>query len=450
VARRPRSGEINSTLSLDRATSAGRATNNEFELSTDRAHRGSLVDGRYELLEQLSEGGTGQIFRARHHDLGRTCAVKLLRRDIRTDARVREHFFREARLASSLVHPNLVGVLDFGFDKRAGFYLVMNLLEGPTLRQRMQEALSIRAAMDVIEQIAEAVRYLHELGITHCDLKPENIILVSGEPHTGAARRQNVVKVLDFGLSWSAQYIDDPMLAGTPPYLAPERLAGSDPAPSNDIYALGAMLYELVAGITPYTGSINEMIAEQMRGILPPPPSLSCKERIDDFADQMILKALARDPARRHPGIEAFLFEIRTLMRMMGMHRRRGQRDASQRNPLPGRTGKRPQANPKVVLDSPIPLAVFEASGKLRVANGPFLDAAGERQGRAVGTWSALGVVRRTPALAAAFRTVTTEGKPGQVVLGRKDNGQMVAMLAPVMDGARVESVHVTLIPLDA
>jgi serine/threonine protein kinase len=445
MPRRPRSIELSNTRRL--GSDSRTPTGHELEPSTARALRGGLLDGRYELLEMISEGGMGQIYRARHHDLGRMCAVKLLRRDIRTDTAVREHFFREARLASSLVHPGLVGVLDFGFDKRAGFYLVMNLLEGPTLRERMKDGLPIRAAIDIVEQTAEAVRYLHELGIVHCDLKPENIILVKSEEQPSGARRHNTVKVLDFGLSWSAQYIGDAQLAGTPPYLAPERLAGSGPASTNDIYALGAILYELVAGSPPYAGSINEMIGEQLRGVMPPPPSLACKERIDDFADQMILKALAREPERRHSNIEAFLFEIRTLMRMTGMRRRRGRRDASQRISLDPAREKAGRPTP---LETPIPLAVFEPGGRLRAANPAFLLAAGEAQEAALETWTSFALVAQTPALAAAFHEAGARGKPARILVPGRRGGEMMAMIAPMMDRLKVESIHITLIPLDA
>ncbi len=225
---------------------------------TGRHKRAGLVDGRYELEAMISKGGMGRVFRARHRDLGRKVALKLVLEGMQDDNELREIFFREARLASSLSHPNIINVTDFGLDDDLGYFLVMDLLEGETLRERMRgNPPKLRFAFDALEQVTGAVRYIHGRDIVHCDLKPENIFLthIEGEP-----RRTNVVKLLDFGLSWRRETMPDPKLGGTPPYLAPERLRGHPPSALCDVYSLGMMLYELIAGELPFRARSQQMI----------------------------------------------------------------------------------------------------------------------------------------------------------------------------------------------
>jgi len=188
------------------------------ELDPPRTSLGLVAD-RYHLLQLLSEGGMGRVFRARHRELGREFALKLVLDGLDRDPDIRDRFFREARLASSLNHRNIISVTDFGLDEQHGYFLVMELLEGETLRQRLDRGrISSRFACDVMDQAAGAVRYMHSRRVVHCDLKPENIFLTRFE----GERRQNVVKLLDFGLS--AKRDGSPIkLGGTPPYLAPER-----------------------------------------------------------------------------------------------------------------------------------------------------------------------------------------------------------------------------------
>ncbi len=227
----------------------------------------------------------------------------------------------EARLASSLAHPNIVSVTDYGVDDQHGCYIVMELLDGDTVRERMREGLlSERLAFDVIDQLTGAVRYMHARGIIHGDIKPENVFLsrVEGEP-----RRRNVVKLLDFGLSFRSGDAPEHKLGGTPPYIAPERLQGAPPSPSCDVYSLGALLYELLTGRPVYTGTVPELIDKSIAGPLPQPPSALRPSSGDSGIDALVLRALSRDPAQRHPTAEAFHFELRTVMNMTGLAVRR-------------------------------------------------------------------------------------------------------------------------------
>jgi serine/threonine-protein kinase len=278
------------------------------------------LEGRYELEELLSEGGMGSVWRARHQTLDRRVAVKFMSAALRDNPEMRVRFTSEARVASALVHPNIVSVTDFGIDSERGYFLVMELLQGQTLRQRMEEQLPrARVACDVVEQIAWALRYIHAGGIIHCDLKPENVFLACLEQES---RRRNHVKLIDFGLALRSAGAPT-SVAGTPPYVAPERLRNQAPSPRSDIYSLGALFYEMLTGRVPYEGSLFDIVQRHAEGKLPPIPSSLTDEVIEPRADDLIMRALSLNPEARQPNAEAFLFELRTLMSMMGMRVRR-------------------------------------------------------------------------------------------------------------------------------
>jgi eukaryotic-like serine/threonine-protein kinase len=290
---------------------------------TSRMLRTWLVGGRYELYDEVSAGGMGRVYRAVHRDLGRTFALKLLLEGQREREDSRERFFVEARLASALCHPNIVSVTDYGLDEQHGCFLVMEMLEGDTMRARVRAGqLLPRLAFDVIDQLTGAVRYMHARGIVHADIKPENVFLARQE---GEPRRRNVVKLIDFGLSFRSGSGLDDKLGGTPPYIAPERLRGAPPSPSCDVYSLGALLYELLTQRTLYSGTLAQMLERSLSGPMPPPPSHH-NAAIDGRVDALVMRAVDRDPARRHASAEAFHFELRTVMSMSGLKVRKAPR----------------------------------------------------------------------------------------------------------------------------
>jgi serine/threonine-protein kinase len=234
---------------------------------------GQVVDGRYELLTLLSEGGMGRVFKVRHRQLDRLFALKLVHQSVMEADGAGERFLREARLASSLNHHNIVAVTDFGHDPAHGYFLVMELLEGETLRALMdRQLLGYRVACDIVDQLAGVVRYIHTRGVLHLDLKPDNVFLarIEGEP-----RRRHFVKLIDFGLSWHKDAAAETRICGTPPYLAPERYRGDPPSVVCDVYSLGMMFYELVVGHCPFAGDPLEMMRQQLDGLPIRPPS-SC------------------------------------------------------------------------------------------------------------------------------------------------------------------------------
>lgn len=209
---------------------------------------GKTIDGRFEVLAPLGKGGMGIVYRAKQLSIGREIAVKVLDRAIEKDVKAIQRFFREAKLASALQHPNTVPIIDFGQNAEGRLFLAMELINGTTLLEALnkQGAFSVARVISVGTQLCDALEAAHDLQIVHRDLKLENVMLVSG--------KRDHVKVLDFGL---ARSLVDPttamtatgLVSGTPRYMAPEvAFDGAQPAPSQDMYALGVMLAEMSIG----------------------------------------------------------------------------------------------------------------------------------------------------------------------------------------------------------
>ena len=397
-----------------------------------RDERASLIDGRYELEALISKGGMGNVYRARHRDLGRTFALKLVTERFRDDPAIRQLFVKEAQLASSLTHPNVVSVTDFGIDEDHGLYLVTELLEGETLRERMKrDPVSLRFAFDVIDKVTSAVSYIHGRGVVHCDLKPENIYLAQV---IGGGRRSHVVKLLDFGLSWRHEVSAD-RARGTPPFVAPERYHGAPPSPASDVYALGMILYELVCGQLPFQGPLTEIMRQQATRPVQP-PSLIVRH-LDACVDQLVKRALAIDPAERHASAEAFQFELRTAMNMLGVR----VRDQPLAHAVESSSNLGALMQLLSVMESPVPLAVFETTGRLRLANRTFVEHA--HQGDAPVTFGALRLVRAVPELDHDFELAVTTAQPQRRVV-EIEGLPVVFALVPLTRASLVEAVHAT------
>src|SRR5829696_4007576 len=218
---------------------------------------GRTLDGKYCVEERLGAGGMGVIYRARHLLMDRPVAIKVLHQRLVEDEAARARFQTEARAAVKLQHPNAVSVSDFGQTSEGCFYIVMELLEGRTLREILSREAPIETAraVSIMLQISDAVAAAHEAGIIHCDLKPSNILV------TQSADQPAVVKVLDFGIATFSADDDEeaPVLAqtstviGTPRYMSPEQHIGNDLTPATDVYSLGVILYEMLAGMVPFS-----------------------------------------------------------------------------------------------------------------------------------------------------------------------------------------------------
>jgi tRNA A-37 threonylcarbamoyl transferase component Bud32 len=337
------------------------------------ARTGDVIGGRYIVEGQLGRGGMGRVLRVRHQVLGKAFALKLIKAPVAMDARMRELFYREARLASAMTHDNICSIVDFGEDPSFGLFMVMELLDGQTVHHKLRQGgrLPPKVACDVMWQVCEAVRYIHGRTILHGDIKTENIFLV----RTSGNRR--AVKLLDFGLARPDLRRGAGSVDGTPEYLAPERIEGAPATVATDIYALGIVLYELLVGKLPFTGGNVEEVFKKQRHEAVPQPSTKIDEPLDERADAIVERATAKNPADRHADVAGFMYELRTLMNMMGM-------DTVRRRPAAPDTGGAPKrrdldhnktkAAYEVFAYAPLPMAVTDVGGKVRAANPAFLE----------------------------------------------------------------------------
>lgn len=415
------------------------------------ARSGDVIGGRYVVDAQLGRGGMGRVMRVRHQVLGKAFALKLIRSAIATNPKIRELFYREARLASALAHDNICSIFDFGQDDTFGLFMVMELLEGQTLHAKLRHSgrLTPKVACDVMWQVADAVRFMHSRQILHGDIKTENIFLV----RTPAHRR--VVKLLDFGLARADLGRDDGV-DGTVEYLAPERIDGAAASPASDIYAMGIVFWELLTGKLPFTGDVKHVLRCHRDEPLPPLGKV-VDEAIDDRADQIIARATAKDPARRHPDASAFMYELRTLMGMLGMEpggRRRALAPEAARERR--EHDHRVKAAAEIFGAIPLPMASCDIQGRVRAANPAFcefLGVAGDAGGLELRD-SALPEVY--PTLFDDLEQVASTRRPLKRVIYLHEGGDRVVEAAVVLSAApsaaevTAGEVHIVLHPLRA
>lgn len=284
----------------------------------DNASSETTVGNRYVLGRTLGSGGMGTVYEARHLQLSRRFALKLLDAELSKRPEARARFLQEARLASELTHPNIVSVVDFGDDPVVGAYLVMDLVEGTLLGTAR---LSLRRVCDVLGQVADALGMLHKHGIVHGDVKAENIMVLDEVVGT---RRRSVVRLLDFGLAnrITSDAEDSETIAGTPHYLAPERALGGPPTVAADVYALGVLGFLLITGALPFDGDADAVLRAQVEDALP--PIISARgEPIDPALANLIERTMAKDSTQRHASMAAFRYELNTVMDMLELGRRR-------------------------------------------------------------------------------------------------------------------------------
>jgi serine/threonine protein kinase len=262
---------------------------------------GMVFAGRYEILGAIGRGGMGNVYRARRKDLDTEVALKILGPTIIDDSEAR--FEREARAIAKLDHPGCVRILDYGRTKKHQF-IAMQLLEGRTLGQLLvaEGRLSTARAVHHARTLALALAHAHSRGVLHRDLKPENVVVTES---------QRAV-LIDFGL---AHVLDDaPLTArgmcfGSPSYLAPERLEGAPHDVRADLYSLGVMLYEMLAGTRPFAGKNLAELLHACR-TRPARPLRAIRDDISPQLEAVVVRALAKDPARRFQSAEDFVFAL--------------------------------------------------------------------------------------------------------------------------------------------
>jgi formylglycine-generating enzyme required for sulfatase activity len=276
---------------------------------------GQVLDGKYELLARLGEGGMGAVYRARRVHIGDEVALKVLLRKFVADAGLVERFRREARAAAALRHPNVVAIYDFGEarDDGAPAYIVMELVEGGSLRQllRREGCLKPERAVALMRDICAGVGAAHRKQIFHRDLKPDNVIVLPPDEE----RERETVKVVDFGLAKLRDAAGAPTLTetgavmGTPHYMSPEQCRGERLDARSDVYSLGAMLYEMLAGSPPFTApSLAGVLAKH---ITEAPPPLPADAHVPPALAAVIMHSLAKDPDARPAGATELSLELR-------------------------------------------------------------------------------------------------------------------------------------------
>ncbi len=338
------------------------------------AEYSSLISGRYQIVQRIGQGGMGKVYKVTHTHLSRTFALKIISNQVAETDEARELFYREARFASAMDHTNITSVVDFGEDEKVGMFMVMEFVDGEPLNRILfrEKRLGVRKACEIVLQVAEALHYIHKQNVVHCDIKTENI-LVTEEEHEGK-RSRTVIKLLDFGLARSLTASRaSTSLSGTPHYVAPERIRGEPASPASDVYGVGILLYELLTGQVPWDGPVQKILAGHLDEKPRPPSQLV--DGLDPAVETLVLHALAKKPADRHKDMAAFIYELKTVMDMLG-YGRRAKAGASKRVVIETRAEKTNDPRDelaRIAFDScRLPLALVSPQGIIACANPAF------------------------------------------------------------------------------
>ena len=264
----------------------------------------SLI-GRYRILGELGRGAMGIVYEAADDLLGRPVAIKTINMsaDLAERADHEARFLQEAKAAGGLSHPNVVTVYDVGREKDL-LYMAMELLDGEELRDVLARGnLPLATAVDIAAQVAEGLAFAHERGVVHRDIKPSNIMVM----------RAWTVKIMDFGIArirTSDIKTQTGLRLGSPRYMAPEQLLGQGVDRRADIFALGVVLYEMLAGIAPFGGDDVQEVMFRVASFDPPAPS-RINPAVPTVLDLIVARAIAKDPARRYQDAQELAGDLR-------------------------------------------------------------------------------------------------------------------------------------------
>ncbi len=273
--------------------------------------------GRYEIKELIGRGQMGNVFRCWDPALERMVAIKTIRQEIidhnADNGMITERFQLESAALARLVHPRIIETHNFGVDRERGeMYLVMEYIEGKSMRLRLQEGpLSLREALRVAWEVADAVAHAHAWGVIHRDIKPENVLFT----------KYRETKLMDFGLAriGGASITDGTALAGTPSYMAPEQVLGRDIDERTDQFALGSVLQEALTGLQCFPG---EDIGARLMSVLTeqPPLLVDLGVAAPDELQEMISRMLAKEPKDRFPTDDELLKTFIKVGRLLSIH----------------------------------------------------------------------------------------------------------------------------------
>lgn len=296
-------------IELERARREFGGANSQNLRDGAKAWVGRIVAQRYRVEGIIGIGGMGAVFRATHLALGKTFALKILHRIYTRDADIVARFMREARAATQTGHPNIIDIIDIGTTDDDDVYFVMELLEGRTLGEVLgaEGRLAVRRAVHIARQICRAVAAAHEVGIIHRDLKSDNVVLVT------RGKDPDFVKVLDFGIcktSTSDGNTTSPgVVMGSPDYMAPEQGAGLDATVSSDVYAVGCIVYEALAGRLPFKGR-NAIDVLMQKGAREADRVTKYRPEVPEPLADVLSRCLMRSSQDRPPSMRALEYEL--------------------------------------------------------------------------------------------------------------------------------------------
>jgi serine/threonine protein kinase len=270
---------------------------------------GSVVDGRYKVLAKIGGGGMADVWLAEDSHLQRKIALKVLHRRFAQDREFVMRFQREAESAAGLQHPNIVSVFDRG-EWEGTYYIAMQYIEGPTLKQLIDSGITVEQGVAVIRQVLQAAGYAHRQGIVHRDLKPQNVLVDA----------EGKAVVTDFGIARAgvSEITQTGSVMGTPHYLSPEQAQGLEVTAVSDLYSIGVMLYEALTGRVPFEGESAVAVAMKQVSQMPQRPS-TIQPRVTPALDAVVMRALEKDPGQRFQSADAFIAALDQAMREPGV-----------------------------------------------------------------------------------------------------------------------------------
>jgi len=289
-----------------------------------------ILNKRYQLEERLGSGGMAVVYRAQDLMLERYVAIKILRESYSTDAEFKQRFHQEAKAAANLSHPNIITIHDFGFD--AGrLFIIMEYVPGTDLKSLLQRRgkFPVDETINLMIQACAGIGYAHRAGLIHCDIKPHNMIITPDKR----------LKVTDFGIARALASIQPEektdIVWGSPQYFSPEQAAGNAPSPASDVYSLGVVMYEMLAGQLPFNASSAPDLAKLHRQALPPAIH-RFNPAVPRSLEQIIIKVLSKEPSARYRTADQ-------LGRVLVNFTSQADKATTERNPAVTQATSRPQ-----------------------------------------------------------------------------------------------------------